>query len=131
MATNDTWTVLKMLEWTTGWLAEKGIDDSPRLDAELMLAHALETNRMDLYVQFDRPLADEELTAYKALIKRRSNGEPVAYIVGERGFWTIDLKCDGRALVPRPETEVVVEEALELLGEDFEARIIDIGTGTG
>ncbi len=131
MATNDTWTVLKMLEWTTGWLAEKGIDDSPRLDAELMLAHALGAKRMELYMQFDRPLADDELAHYKALIKRRAAGEPVAYIVGERGFWTIELKCDKRALVPRPETEVVVEEALEVLGEDFEARIIDIGTGTG
>lgn len=128
--TDQTWTVLKMLEWTTGWLTEQGID-SARLDAECMLAHVLGIQRIHLYVQFDRPLDDDELAAFKALIKRRAAGEPVAYLTGTRGFWTIDLKCDSRALIPRPETEIVVEEALELLDPDAEARILDVGTGTG
>ncbi|MBA2664760.1 MAG: peptide chain release factor N(5)-glutamine methyltransferase [Bradymonadaceae bacterium] len=124
------WTILKILRWTTGYLAEKQ-SDSPRLDAEVLLAHALNLERVQLYAQFDRPLLAEELTTVRALVKRRAAKEPIAYIVGSRGFWTIELKTDARALIPRPDTEVLVEAALELLAIDSEASVVDVGTGTG
>ncbi len=124
------WTVLKLLEWSTGFFESKGVD-SPRLDAEILLADVLGIERIHLYVQFDRPMKSEELDAYRALVKRRAMREPVAYIVGTRGFWTLDLKTDARALVPRPDTEVLVEEVLKVVPEDSTATLVDVGTGTG
>lgn len=124
------WTVLKLLDWSKGFFAEQGID-SPRLDAELLLSHVLQIDRVRLYMEYDRPLVEAELSAYRALVKRRASREPVAYLTGTRGFWTLELACDSRALVPRPDTEVLVEEALARLPEDTAVRVLDIGTGTG
>ncbi|RAL22287.1 peptide chain release factor N(5)-glutamine methyltransferase [Lujinxingia litoralis] len=127
------WTILKILRWTTDFLGERGCD-SPRVDAEILLGHALDLPRIQLYAQFDRPLIESELSAYRQMIKRRAAGEPVAYILGERGFWNITLKTDARALIPRPDTETLVEAALKLLpapDADQELRLADIGTGTG
>lgn len=124
------WTVLKMLHWMTGYLAEKQ-SESPRLDAEILLAFALKIERVQLYVQFDRPLLPEELATIRGLVKRRAAQEPIAYIVGTQGFWSLDLKTDSRALIPRPDTEILIETALGLLEHDSTAAVVDIGTGSG
>ena len=122
--------MLKLLEWSRDFFAGRGIE-SPRLDAELLLAHVLGVSRVRLYMEFDRPLTPPELEAYRALVKRRASFEPVAYIVGTRGFWTLDLKTDSRALIPRPDTEVLVEEVVKRLPKEGPATLVDIGTGTG
>ncbi len=123
------WTVLKLLNWTKGFFAEKGIE-SPRFEAELLLAHTIGVDRVQLYMRFDQPLLQEELDAFRAFVKRRANGEPSAYITQSRGFYMIDVKCDRRALIPRSDTEVLVEVGLERLGRDHRV-LVDIGTGTG
>lgn len=124
------WTILKILRWTTGYLEEKG-SATPRLDAELLLSEVLDLERIALYTQFDRPLEGQELDAYRGLIKRRVAGEPVAYILGHREFWTLDLKVDPRVLIPRPDTETLVRAALERIDEDSTQRLVDVGTGSG
>jgi release factor glutamine methyltransferase len=123
---SELWTVGRLLEWTAPFFKQKGIE-SPRLDAEVLLAHVLKIQRLHLYTGYDRPLQQTELDAYRALVKRRATHEPVAYIVGTRGFHEIDLKVDKRVLVPRPETELVVERARKLEPK----RFADIGTGSG
>lgn len=123
------WTVLKLLEWSRGFFHERGID-SARLDAELLLGHVLGIDRVRLYMEFDRPLLPAELDTLRALVKRRASREPVAYLTGTRGFWTLDLDTDARALIPRPDTEVLVEEALAKFPAGS-GRVLDIGTGTG
>jgi release factor glutamine methyltransferase len=105
--------------------------DTGRLDAELLLAHTLGRKRIELYTDFDRPLSAQELDAYREAVARRARHEPVAYILGEWGFRRLTLNVDPRALIPRPETEIVVERALaHLRGLDAPA-VIDVGTGTG
>jgi release factor glutamine methyltransferase len=105
--------------------------ETGRLDAELLLAHALGRQRIDLYTDFDRPLNADELGAYRALVARRARHEPVAYILGEWGFRRLTLAVDPRALIPRPETEIVVERALAHIRELEAPRVLDVGTGTG
>ena len=105
--------------------------DTARLDAELLLAHTLGRQRIDLYTDFDRPLDNGELDGYRELIARRARREPVAYILGEWGFRRLTLAVDSRALIPRPETEIVVERALEHLDGVGEPAVLDVGTGTG
>jgi release factor glutamine methyltransferase len=105
--------------------------ETGRLDAELLLAHTLGRHRIELYTDFDRPLSGEELDAYREAVARRARHEPVAYILGEWGFRRLTLNVDRRALIPRPETEIVVERALlHLKGIDTPA-VLDVGTGTG
>ncbi|MEO5576240.1 MAG: peptide chain release factor N(5)-glutamine methyltransferase [Gaiellaceae bacterium] len=105
--------------------------ETGRLDAELLLAHSLGRRRIELYTDFDRPLSSQELDAYRELVARRARREPVAYILGEWGFRRLTLAVDRRALIPRPETEIVVERALaHLRGLDGPA-VLDVGTGTG
>lgn len=131
---NETWTVLKMLEWITGYFEKQGFD-SPRYEAEVLLEHALKMQRIMIYANFDRPLQPSELDAIRPMVKRRGKYEPMAYITGSRGFWSIDLKTDARALIPRPDTETLVEAAIEKLDQRAKdgagMRVIDIGTGTG
>jgi release factor glutamine methyltransferase len=127
---NEIWTVLKVLKWTQGRFAERGIATA-RLDAELLLAHVLGKDRVGLYTHFDQPLAADELTGYRELIKRRLSGEPVAYLVGKKEFRSMELAVDARVLVPRPETEHVVEVVLELLEGREAPRVVDVGTGSG
>jgi release factor glutamine methyltransferase len=105
--------------------------ETARLDAELLLAHSLSRQRIELYTDFDRPLSDAELDAYRALVARRSRSEPVAYILGEWGFRRLTLAVDRRALIPRPETEIVVERCLVRLHDVDTPRVLDVGTGTG
>jgi release factor glutamine methyltransferase len=123
------WTILDVLNWTTARFKERGMA-SPRLDAELLAAHAFGLSRVQLYTQFDRPLLADELAAYRELVRRRQGGEPVAYIVGRKEFWSLDLAVDDRVLIPRPDTEAAVEEALSLLGDDARS-VADVGTGSG
>ncbi|MDX1661522.1 MAG: hypothetical protein R3326_07005, partial [Gemmatimonadota bacterium] len=108
----ESWTVLSILRTTTGYFEEKGVAE-PRLSAEHLLADVLDCRRLDLYLRYDRPLGPDEVSAYRARVKRRTAGEPVQYITGSTGFRGLDLAVDRRALVPRPETEVLVGEALE------------------
>lgn len=127
----ESWTSLKVLDWTTQRFDSAGIP-SARLDAQVLLAHVLQCERVALYTAFDKPLGEEELRAYRELIKRRLAGEPTAYLVGEREFWSLRLHVDRRVLIPRPDTELLVEVALELLrGREGEVRIADIATGSG
>ena len=102
-----------------------------RLDAELLLAHSLGLQRIDLYTDFERPLTGTEQEEYDAVLSRRERHEPVAYILGEWGFRRLTLSVDRRALIPRPETEVVVERCLALLRNVDEPAVLDVGTGTG
>lgn len=105
--------------------------DTSRLDAELLLAHTLGRSRIELYTDLDRPLDAAELGAYRGLVARRARCEPVAYLLGEWGFRRLTLKVDSRALIPRPETEVVVGRCLSLLRGIDAPRVLDVGTGTG
>lgn len=131
MAAERSWTVKEVLQWTTSDLAARG-SGSPRLDAEVLLAHALGMDRMGLYLAHDRPLDAEERQRYRKSVERRRAGEPVAYITGVKEFWSLELTVDARVLVPRPDTEVLVEEALRVIGLAREGgRVLDVGTGSG
>jgi release factor glutamine methyltransferase len=105
--------------------------ETARLDAELLLAHTLDRSRVELYTDLDRPLNEDEIGRYRELVARRSRCEPVAYILGEWGFRRLTLDVDRRALIPRPETEIVVERCLERLRGLDAPRVLDVGTGTG
>jgi release factor glutamine methyltransferase len=123
-------TLGEVLRAATEYLERKGVD-SPRLDAELLLADALGLTRIELYTQHDRPLSEAERAAARALVERRGNREPLAYVLGEWGFRQLTLRTDARALVPRPETEIVVERALARIEGVAAPRVVDVGTGTG
>lgn len=125
---SEPWTTLKLVAWTQGYFARSGVD-APRLTAELLLAHALGCDRVRLYLDFDKPLAEAELATYRDLVKRRAAGEPTAYLTGRQEFFGRTFKADRRALVPRPETELVVEAALAGLPED--GALLDLCTGSG
>jgi release factor glutamine methyltransferase len=126
---DETWTILKVLNWTQGRFGARGLA-TPRLDAEVLLAHVVKRDRVGLYTHFDQPLQPDELASYRELIKRRLAGEPVAYLVGKKEFRMLELAVDARVLVPRPDTEATVELALEMLAGDA-PRIVDVGTGSG
>ena len=117
---------MSVLSWTSGRFAERGIA-SARLDAEVLLAHVLKTSRVGLYTGFDKPLEEDELAAYRELIKRRLAGEPVAYLVGEQEFWSLPLSVDARVLIPRRDTETLVEVGRRAGGH----RVADVATGSG
>ena len=126
--TSETITVVEVLRRAQGYLAGRGID-TPRLDAEVLLADVLGCDRLGLYTGFDRPLTTAETDTYRDAIGRRAKHEPVAYIIGHRGFRTITVRVSSDVLVPRPETELLVEWVLEAAPQD--ARILDWGTGSG
>jgi release factor glutamine methyltransferase len=123
-------TLAEVLRGATDYLAARGID-SPRVDAELLLARALGLQRIELYTQHDRPLTEAERETTRELVRRRGTREPLAYVLGDWGFRRLTLKTDARALVPRPETEVVVDRCLALLAGLDRPRVADVGTGTG
>jgi release factor glutamine methyltransferase len=123
-------TLGEVLRLSAEYLGGKGIE-SPRLDAELLLGKALGLSRLDLYLHHDRPLNEPERAAIRELVRRRGEREPLAYVLGDWGFRRLTLKTDRRALVPRPETEIVVERCLELLRGSEAPRVLDVGTGTG
>lgn len=144
----EPWTPIRLTRWSGEYLRGKGVETG-RLDAELLLAHVLSVRRLDLYLQHDRPLDLAELEAFKVLLKRRANREPLQYVLGKTAFREIELRTDSRALVPRPETEVLVGEVLawarDRFGQEWRngeaglkgppdpagLRGLDLGTGTG
>ncbi len=127
------WTIGRILKWTEQYFKDKGIE-SPRLDAEVLLAHVLEKQRIYLYVHFDEPLQPGELAAYREMIKKRVLRVPVAQILGEKAFMGLTFKVTADTLVPRPDTEILVQAAVDRLramaGEE-PLRFADIGTGSG
>lgn len=125
-----TWTIREVLEWAAQDFAARGIE-SPRLDAELLVAKALETDRVGLYLDLNRPLVDQERDAIRPLVARRRDREPVAYILGHRDFWGRRFEVTPDVLIPRPDTETLVEHALECIPEDAGCRVLDVGTGSG
>ena len=127
------WTILKVLQWAASYFKRYDID-SPRATAEILLAHALAAERIDLYLQYDQPLNAKELSRFKAILKRRIKREPVAYILGYKEFWSLELAVTRDVLIPRPETECLVERALAYLAAasgSGHQRILELGTGSG
>lgn len=124
------WTIGALLTWTQQFFAQKSVD-SPRLDAEILLAHVLQKERIYLYAHYDEPMNPNELAAYRELVKKRANRLSVAHILGTKAFMGLDFKVTTDTLVPRPETEMLVETVVTKAGEDASISIIDIGTGTG
>ncbi len=126
------WTVLRLLRWSTRYLAEKGVADG-RLDVEHLLAHTLSMSRLDLYLHFERPLTAEELGAFKPLLLERAGRRPLQYILGSAAFRDLELAVDERVLIPRPETEELVEAVLARVREWGREGLtaLDVGTGSG
>jgi release factor glutamine methyltransferase len=124
------WTSLSLINWGAEYLGSKEID-SPRLTCELLLTNVLNCSRIDLYSKFDRPLSTEELAQFKRLLKRRLSHEPLQYILGQTEFMGLRFVVDRRVLIPRPETEILVEQAIALLRNMQSNVILDIGTGSG
>jgi len=133
----EAWTVLRLLTWTTDYLKQHG-SDSPRLDAEVLLAHARGCERIMLYAAFDQVVADDVRAKFRELVKRRAEGTPVAYLVGKREFYSLSFRVTSDVLIPRPETELVVVETLNVVGSPksqvqgpMSAVVADVGTGSG
>lgn len=124
----ETWTIIKVLTWTKDYLTEKGVANS-RLEAEWMLSAATGLDRVGLYVNFDRPLAEKELADYRAMVARRAKREPLQYILGTQEFMGLEFEVTPAVLIPRHDTEVLVEEALKR-GAGA-GRVLDIGVGSG
>jgi len=126
----ENWTTLRVLEWTTGRFAQAGFD-SARLEAQVLLAHALACDRVALYMLYDKPLGEEELALYRGLIRRRLAGEPVAYLTGTQEFWSLPFTVDRRVLIPRHDSETMIEVVGDHTAADAALRIADICTGSG
>lgn len=126
----EIWTVGSILKWTEQYFREKGVE-SPRLDAEILLSHVLEKERIYLYVEFDAPLERQELARFRALVKQRAMRVPVAYIVGYKEFMGLRFSVTPDVLIPRPDTEILVEAALGRLEKLSAPRLLDIGVGSG
>lgn len=126
----EQWRIKDLLEWTTRFFTDKGIEQ-PRLEAEVLLARVLENDRVFLYAHYDQPVNAEEREKYRHFIQRRLKGEPVAYIAGYKEFMSLDFKVSPAVLIPRPETELLVEKVLELTVGQDNFRICDVGTGSG
>lgn len=124
------WTIGRLLDWTSDRLARNGIPES-RLDAEILLATAIGGRRIDLYAQHGRVATAEERARFRAMVLRRLDREPVSHIVGKREFYGLELKVDSRVLIPRPETELVVDEARACLRGVSNPLVADVGTGSG
>ena len=129
----ESWSILRLIDWTARYLEEKGFE-SPRLDAEVLLADVRKCSRIELYTAFDEVADAETRNAYRALVQRRAAGEPVAYLVGYKEFYSRDFKVTPAVLIPRPETEFVVIAAIDYAAEQDwprNLRVADIGTGSG
>lgn len=123
-------TVLEAIRLSTEYLDKKKID-SPRINAELLLAHIIGCKRLDLYLAFDRPLTEPELNIYRGLIKRRASYEPLQYIIGTVEFYGLVFKVTSSVLIPRPETELLVENIIKELSNEEQLNILEIGCGSG
>jgi len=127
----DTWTIQKLLNWVTEYLGTKGID-SPRLSAELLLSHVLAKKRIELYTQFDHRVAEDQLALLRGLVKRAGQHEPVPYLVGKTEFYSLELNVTPDCMIPRPETELLVERAIKFLQVRSGPQIVcDLCTGSG
>ncbi len=126
------WTVIKLLEWAAPYLDKYGVT-TPRLDAELLLANVLSCDRIDLYLNYDRPTSATERSAFKKLLVRRREREPIAYILGEKEFWSLPFTVNSDVLIPRPETEHLVEAAIAIINQHYSTggTVVDLGTGSG
>ncbi len=128
--TEQPWTIGRLLEWTIQFLAQKG-SEFPRLDAQILLAHALRCKRIDLYTRYEEIASDEARAKFRDLVRRRIEGCPVAYLVGRKEFFSLEFEVSPAVLIPRPDTECVVTECLQLAKGLAEPHILDIGTGSG
>src|SRR5262245_36534608 len=124
------WTIRSLLEWTEGYLRQRSVE-SPRLEAQLLLAHALDCRRIDLYTRSDEAPAEEQRGRFRELVRRRAEGCPVAYLVGRRDFFFLDFEVTPAVLIPRPETEDLVNEFLRLAKTVPNPTVLDVGTGSG
>ena len=133
MSQSEQWTVKRLLEWTTDHFKKHG-SDSPRLDAEILLAQALKCKRIDLYLRFNHEPTEVGRMRFRETVKRRAAGEPVAYLVGHKEFYSLSFEVTRDTLIPRPETEHLVVESLDLLakmGHRDDLCVCDVGTGSG
>lgn len=136
MTTTDVWTIGRLLTWTTDFLAKHG-SDSPRLDAEVLLAHARGCERIQLYTAFHDEPEETARTAFREMVRRRSEGTPVAYLVGHREFFSLDFRVNPDCLIPRPDTEHLVIAAADIAKKHWQANpqrachLVDVGTGSG
>jgi len=128
--TDEIWTPLRLLNWTKDFFTSKGID-APRLEAEVLLASILGWQRIDLYARYDQAVPADRLAAFREAVRRRASREPAQYILGRTDFCGIAFKCDRRALIPRPETEMIIEAAVALAEKTPEVLLVDVGTGSG
>lgn len=128
--TRNEWTVLSMLEWATSYFEEKEVK-SPRLSIEWLLAFVLNIKRLDLYLKYDRPLTGEELEILRPFVKRRANNEPLQYITGETEFYNSTIKINSSVLIPRQETEQLVQLICDQHHSEENLRVLDLGTGSG
>lgn len=124
----ETWTTLKVLAWTKDYLAGKGVENA-RLEAEWLLCDALDLDRVGLYLNFDKPLSDAELTTFRQMVARRAKREPLQHILGTQEFMGLEFKVSPAVLIPRHDTETLLQEALRVAPNA--ARALDIGTGSG
>ena len=127
---SEAWTIGSILQWTKQYFRDKGVDN-PRLDAEVLLSFLLGKDRMYLYVHFDQPLEAPELAVFRDMVRRRAARIPVAYITGLKEFMGLSFQVSPAVLVPRPDTEILVETALDLIAPELSVKLLDIGTGSG
>ena len=125
-----TWTVLDLVEWTEDYFRESGIT-TPRLDAEVLLGFVLQKSRLQLYLSFEMPVFPDHLSVFRQLVQRRKEHTPVSYLTNHREFMSIDFYVDSRVLIPRPETEILVEYVLDRTRTHGPISLADIGTGSG
>ncbi len=133
MTLKKRWSVIELINWTADYISEKGFENA-RLETEWLLSHVLKKKRIDLYLNFDRPLSSLELGEFKSLLKRRLNHEPLQYILQETEFYSLPLKVNPHVLIPRPETELLVDKVIEHIKKNPKSgayNILDIGTGSG
>lgn len=124
------WTIREVLNWTRGYFEAAGIVQ-PRLEAEILLAHALDVERLNLYISPDQPLTVDERTRYRTVVKRRRDGTPLQHLVGEGQFFGLRFRVSRDALIPRPETEELLDHILKVVPRDRDIECLDLGTGTG
>lgn len=124
------WSIKELLTWTTRYFDDKGMQE-PRLEAEILLAHALHRNRVYLYANYEEPVNEAERQQFREYIMRRTKGEPAGYITGQREFMSLTFQVSPHVLIPRPETEVLVETAMGLIRQGGIKRVCDVGTGSG
>lgn len=127
---SEPWTIGSILQWTTQYFRDKGVDN-PRLDADVLLSFLLGKDRLYLYVHFDQPLLPDELAAFREMVRQRAARIPVAYIIGRKEFMGLSFQVSPAVLIPRPETEVLVEAALARMSPAAGGRVLDVGTGSG